>query len=454
VFGLKSKKIKENLTTTPPNQSAATPVWGQIYAMPVSYQASAPQESWMIKYWWVGALLAVVAAAGLGIYFLLRTPSAVKLSDLPQPPLTNSEPEVTSPTNTSVAQPTTPTVAATPAERDRQRYRDIKNIQAALELYKAEQKHYPLSLQTIDLGSDPYKVLAAVGFTRDAQPPLYLDQVPTDPLASGTPYRYQSQDGESYTITFTLEEGVAGLAAGEQKATPLGIGITLTNPTATPRSVIPPALTTDSDSDGLTDLEEPLLGTDSNKPDSDGDGYLDGSEVTQGYDPAKAEGAKLEQSSSLAWYHNDKFSYKIFYPVAWLAKSTDTDQTEVIFSGAAGEFVEVLVVDNPAKLSAADWYAKQVPGLTAAEVPTITLGSVTWAESLDGLNLYTTVGSALVTLSYNIGTRTQASYYHIFQAMARSFTLLNQPSVIVPPTTNNSSQPSVTKPDLSANAAQ
>jgi len=44
----------------------------------------------------------------------------------------------------------------------------------------------------------------------------------------------------------------------------------------------------DSDSDGLKDWEEVLVGTDPQNPDTDGDGTSDGDEVDQGRDPKKA----------------------------------------------------------------------------------------------------------------------------------------------------------------------
>jgi len=44
----------------------------------------------------------------------------------------------------------------------------------------------------------------------------------------------------------------------------------------------------DADNDGLMDWQEEVYQTNSCRPDSDGDGYLDGEEVSSGYDPAKA----------------------------------------------------------------------------------------------------------------------------------------------------------------------
>lgn len=50
----------------------------------------------------------------------------------------------------------------------------------------------------------------------------------------------------------------------------------------------------DSDNDGLKDWEEELYRTNSNNPDTDGDGYLDGEEVDSGHNPLiKAPGDKL-----------------------------------------------------------------------------------------------------------------------------------------------------------------
>jgi len=43
----------------------------------------------------------------------------------------------------------------------------------------------------------------------------------------------------------------------------------------------------DDDSDGLTNGDELVWGTDKNNPDTDGDGYLDGEEVAAGHDPNK-----------------------------------------------------------------------------------------------------------------------------------------------------------------------
>lgn len=56
----------------------------------------------------------------------------------------------------------------------------------------------------------------------------------------------------------------------------------------------------DTDQDGLSNDEEKLYGTDSDKSDTDGDGYSDGIEVKSGYDPLKpAPGDKITTLNDL-----------------------------------------------------------------------------------------------------------------------------------------------------------
>ncbi|MBI5733870.1 MAG: hypothetical protein HY973_02915 [Candidatus Kerfeldbacteria bacterium] len=396
--------------------------WEQIYVMPTSFQDKAKVETGQKRNWLVIILSVLVLAivVSLVYWFMSRQGSPPPGSISQEAGLTN-QPEVTATTG-EPAVPPAPTTTA--AERDSGRYRDIRNLQTALELYKGEQKKYPVALLPLVLGLESTRVLSTAGFTSQAQGTIYLDKVPANHQPGGLDYLYESGDGTNYTITFSLEEGTAGLGSGEHKATTQGIdnGTAEVAPPLLPRTVTPPNLSLDSDQDGLTDMEEIVFGTDPKKPDSDGDGFLDGSEVAQGFDPAKASGAKLEDSVNLAAYNNKHLAYTIKYPVKWLAKPTETTESEVIFSGGGDEFIEVLVVDNPEKLSAAAWYAKQVTGLKAEEVPAVSYGNLTWAMSLDGLNAYTVDSrDHLITVSYNIGTKTEASYYHLFQMTLRSF---------------------------------
>jgi hypothetical protein len=232
-----------------------------------------------------------------------------------------------------------------------------------LKLYATDNSgRYPVSPTPTGFGWRSSKTLSSAGFAREAQG-TYLAQVPLNPIPGAADYLYESADGVNYTLSFRLEEGIGGLSPGDHQATPQGIDAAATPPLTpgTPRQVTPPSPTADSDQDGLTDTEEPLLGADPKKLDTDGDTYADGAEVAAGFDPAVASGARLDRSSSLSLYQNERFGYNLRYPKGWLARATDKEGTEVVFTGTdASEFVEVLVVDNPEKLSASVWYSKRL----------------------------------------------------------------------------------------------
>lgn len=399
--------------------------WEQIYVMPVSFQDKAKVETGHKRNWLVIILSVLILAIVVSlVYWFMGRAGKPPAGTVSQETGLTGSPPVVPETNEQVPAPPTTTAS----ERDSERYRDVRNLQTALELYKGEQKKYPVALLPLVLGLESTKVLSTAGFAGQAQGTVYLDKVPANPQPGGLDYLYESGDGTNYTVTFSLEEGTAGLGSGEHKATPQGIdNETVQAPPLSPRIITSPNLSLDSDSDGLTDMEEVVFGTDPKKPDSDGDGYLDGSEVDKGFDPSKAGGAKIEDSVNLATYNNKQLAYVIKYPVKWLAKPTDASASEVIFSSGGDEFIEVLVVDNQEKLSAAAWYAKQVTGLKAEEVPTVSYGNLTWALSLDGLNAYTVDDRGhLITVSYNIGTKNEASYYHLFQVMLRSFVWVAQ----------------------------
>jgi len=86
-----------------------------------------------------------------------------------------------------------------------------------------------------------------------------------------------------YNIKITEPVPIEMVGGGEDSVGPL------------PRIYLPPWVVeptpiiteeTDSDGDGLTDIEElKIYGTDPKNPDTDGDGYSDGDEVKNGYNP-------------------------------------------------------------------------------------------------------------------------------------------------------------------------
>ena len=193
-----------------------------------------------------------------------------------------------------------------------------------------------------------------------------------------------------------------------------------TNALANVNTVVPASR--DSDSDGLTDTEEAIYGTSISIPDTDGDGYVDGQEVVSSYDPLSR--GQLQASAAVRSYVDSTEGYNILYPSSW-ALSDDPQNTRGKMFTTEGEFMEVSVQENPAKLSARDWYLAKSPGIDSSKVVTVTNWNktLTGVKSLDGLSVYFTKGDKAYLINYNISILTEANYKSTFQMMFSSFVL-------------------------------
>ena len=80
--------------------------------------------------------------------------------------------------------------------RDAQRKSNIREIQAALELYRSDLSNYPQDSQFTSCGKGiPLKDLNS--------PTIYMSTIPCDPL-TGNPYQYKAT-GTTYTLVACLE---------------------------------------------------------------------------------------------------------------------------------------------------------------------------------------------------------------------------------------------------------
>ncbi|XOU93975.1 MAG: hypothetical protein ACNFW9_03955 [Candidatus Kerfeldbacteria bacterium] len=176
----------------------------------------------------------------------------------------------------------------------------------------------------------------------------------------------------------------------------------------------------DTDKDGLTDIEEALFGTSISLADTDTDGYTDGQEVVGGYDP-KGEG-KLENSQKVRFYNDVVSGFSLLYPSAWVVDNDPINPGGKIFTSGE-EFVVVSIQDNPANLSARDWYLTKSPGINSSLIKTVSNweNDLNGVISLDGLNVYYSKSSKIYVLSYNINILSEASFSTVFEMMSNSF---------------------------------
>ncbi|MFA6171032.1 MAG: hypothetical protein WC715_01020 [Patescibacteria group bacterium] len=181
----------------------------------------------------------------------------------------------------------------------------------------------------------------------------------------------------------------------------------------------------DSDADGLTDTEETLIGTDSEKGDSDADDYSDLSELKNLYNPAGT--GKLADNPNIKAYANQNFSYNLYYPAKWNIEKVTGGDT-IIFRSPDNQFLQVLVQPNANKEEIEAWYNSQFENATttpAVMEKADADGKTLWraVKSPDNLTLYLTnlAKEYIYVLSYSPGEGKILEYPNIYQTMIDSF---------------------------------
>lgn len=180
----------------------------------------------------------------------------------------------------------------------------------------------------------------------------------------------------------------------------------------------------DTDSDGLTDLEETVVyGTNPRLPDSDNDGFLDGNEVFHRYNPqGLAPGTLLE--SGLVKLYDDAaagttLGYSILYPSIWHAAPEIAGSSSVTFTATTGEVVSLsLEPKSSPSQTVAEWYVANNP--TTQYVVTTTKNGYASVTTEDKLKAYIDAGNQILVLSYDTGIKGTIDYLQTFQMMVNS----------------------------------
>jgi general secretion pathway protein G len=100
--------------------------------------------------------------------------------------------------------------------RDARRLSDIKQMQAALELYFDSCSGYPTVSTTLSTGDNTG---CTAGNTKFGS---FMNPIPTNPGPGGAAYSYTS-DRSTYSMGFSLEGSSGTLGSGAHTATPSGI---------------------------------------------------------------------------------------------------------------------------------------------------------------------------------------------------------------------------------------
>lgn len=221
------------------------------------------------------------------------------------------------------------------------------------------------------------------------------------------------------TVTASIEEfpsdGIAVVAPQTVSTNANTNAVANANANTNSAAVVP---SQDSDSDGLTNQEEMLYGTNANNMDTDADSYRDGQEVLALYNPNGKN--RLAESSLVKTYENTTYHYALLYPASWTVGTLSADKS-VLFTSITGEFVQVSVQTNTAKQSAREWYLSLNPSVPQTSLRDVTVGTLSGIIGPDSLNIYLADTAYIYQITYNIGIKSEANFLTTFTMMYSSF---------------------------------
>lgn len=201
--------------------------------------------------------------------------------------------------------------------------------------------------------------------------------------------------------------------------------------TPTPAPVVPPVTTNnsqlttsiDTDSDGLTDIEEEIYKTTIRIPDTDNDGFVDGQEILNLYSPLAAGSVLLSSLASINTFLNTSVGYSVLHPSAWLVRSTDDTKKETLFTSVTGEITTITAFDNPNSLTLTQFLIENQPQvnpnlLASFKSRSNLTGLVNNSKSLYFLDSPTT--RQVFKISYEPGTVTRVNFLTTVEMMVHS----------------------------------
>jgi hypothetical protein len=182
-----------------------------------------------------------------------------------------------------------------------------------------------------------------------------------------------------------------------------------------------PAL--DTDSDGLTDVEETLYGTDYRNPDTDADTFLDGNEVFHRYDPLALSPSTLLDTGSVDIFVSPDDFFEVYYPASWNAGSSFDMGTgvlsEVTFQSTNTANISItLMQELPFNAESASTVAAAGfdEGLTKE-------GYLSYEDS-DEMVFYVVAGDRIYRLEYSLEDETLIHFLQTFKMVVNSFKVL------------------------------
>ena len=202
-------------------------------------------------------------------------------------------------------------------------------------------------------------------------------------------------------------------------------------PVAPPAPTLPPG-GLDSDSDGLSDAEELVFGTDLHNPDTDRDGFLDGNEVFHLYNPSANAPVNLIDSG-LVVHANSPSGWSLYVPKNWTVKFDEQNKTGAVIDTGHGERMQIRLENNPNRTPLLDWYLSQHPGTISSAIRSITTKrGLEGVLGPDRLDAYFAWEDKIWTIKYDLNGQTFINYRTLFEMILNSLQLVGAPQVPTP----------------------
>ncbi len=195
-------------------------------------------------------------------------------------------------------------------------------------------------------------------------------------------------------------------------------------PTPIPEAPKAPEPGKDTDSDGLTDVEELMYGTDYRDPDTDKDTYLDGNEVFHRYHPNALAPKTLLDTGAVRVLQNTELPFTVYYPSSWTPVIAAVASSVTFRSPGTSSFA-VTWQDKPADLSLENWYDDNVKVEDSHDLAsTYTKEGLYELTASNGRTVYLDGGDRVYTFTYGLGDEASIEYLQTFSMMVNSLTLL------------------------------
>ncbi|MCI0479571.1 fibronectin type III domain-containing protein [Candidatus Uhrbacteria bacterium] len=238
-------------------------------------------------------------------------------------------------------------------------------------------------------------------------------------VTSGATYGYR-----------VITVGVSGLSQPSETAT---VEVPLAPPLPPEQPTLPPA-GLDTDSDGLTDLEEALFGTDPRNPDTEGDGFNDGNEVFHLYNPSKEAPVRLIDSA-LVKVVTAPVGWVMSVPTPWEVTMDATDGTKATVDTRHGELFVVTIEQNPRKLPVLQWYLEAHPDVNPSQIMEYrSKGGLRGIIGVDQLSTYIPWGERVFVFTYDLDGQSFINYRTTYYMMLNSLVLSGMSTGPVLPT--------------------